>query len=118
MAVRPNKGVFASEDAALDAIISRLREALDPAEIRLFGSRARGNARPDGDFDLMVVAKAGGRFGSDDYEKVDAPLRGTGVGCDVVPCSAEDFRDGIDLPTSFVARVTGEGRKVYVAASR
>jgi hypothetical protein len=115
--VRPNHGIFSDEEAALAALVRRLREAVDPKEIWLFGSRARGEARPDSDFDLLVVAKRGGLFGSDDYEVVDAPLNGSGVGCDVVPCSAEDFEDGAALPTSFVSRVIGEGRKLYDAGS-
>jgi hypothetical protein len=117
MNVRPNHGVFPHENAALDAVVARLREALDPREIWLFGSRARGGSRPDSDFDLLVVAKRGGVFGSDDYEIVDAPLNGCGVGCDVVPCSAEDFEDGAALPTSFVSRILREGRKLYDAGS-
>jgi hypothetical protein len=117
MSVRPNHAVFAHENAALAAVVARLREALDPREIWLFGSRARGEARPDSDFDLLVVAKRGGAFGSDDYEPVDAPLNGCGVGCDVVPCSAGDFEDGAALPTSFVSRILSEGRKLYDAGS-
>jgi predicted nucleotidyltransferase len=116
--IRPNNGIFGSEDAALQGIVERLKVALDPREIWLFGSRARGDARPDSDFDLMVVAKPGGKFGSDDYDRVDAPLRGTGVGTDVVPCSAEDFEDGAALSTSFVARVLGEGRRLYAAETQ
>jgi len=113
--VRPNCGIFENEDAALRGIVERLTLALDPDEIWLFGSRARGDARPDSDFDLLVVAKPDGGFDSDDYDRVDAPLRGTGVGTDLVPCSAADFRDGAELATSLVARVIGEGRRVYVA---
>lgn len=115
--IRSNHGVFADEGSALAAIASRLRDALDPREIWLFGSRARGQARPESDFDLLVVAKRGGAFGSDDYEMVDAPLNGCGVGCDIVPCSAEDFEDGAALPTSFVSRILREGRKLYDAGS-
>jgi uncharacterized protein len=116
--IRANHGVFGSEQTALVEIVLRLRDALDPREIWLFGSRARGDARPDSDFDLLVVAKPGGVFGSDDYDLADRPLRGTGVGCDVVPCSSSDFDDGLDLPTSLVARIVEEGRKIYEADQR
>ncbi len=115
--IRPNHGVFRDENAALAAVVARLRMALDPKEIWLFGSRARGEARPDSDFDLLVVAKRGGAFGSDDYDLADAPLKGCGVGCDVVPCSAEDFEDGASLRTSFVSQILSEGRKLYDAGS-
>jgi uncharacterized protein len=86
--------------------------------IWLFGSRARGDARPDSDFDLLVVGKPGAEFGSEDYEKAARPLHDLGIGCDVVPCAAEDFDEALLLNTSFVTRIVGEGRKVYEAAGR
>jgi predicted nucleotidyltransferase len=111
--VRPNFGPFASEADALNAVVARIASAIDPAAIWLFGSRARGDARPDSDFELLVVGKPGGDLGSDDYERVDRPLHGLGIGCDVVPCAAEDFEDGLSLNTSFVRWILEEGRKVY-----
>jgi predicted nucleotidyltransferase len=115
-AIRPNFGSFATEAEALEAVVRRIVGAIDPAAIWLFGSRARGDARPDSDFDLLVVGKPGGDLGSDDYERVDYPLHGLGIGCDVVPCAAQDFDEAISLNTSFVTRIVGEGRKVYEAA--
>jgi predicted nucleotidyltransferase len=112
-AVRPNYGRFATEAEALQAVVTRIAGAVDPGAIWLFGSRARGDARPDSDFDLLVVGKPGADLGSNDYEKVDRPLNGLGIGCDVVPCAAEDFEEGIRLPTSFVTQIVGEGRKVF-----
>jgi len=117
-AIRPNIGRYATEQEALDAVVARLVEALDPQAIWLFGSRARGDHRPDSDFDLLVVAKEGRWFGdaeSDGYSEVYAPVRPTGVGCDVVPCDAELFEVGQALATSFVKRIATEGREVYRA---
>ncbi len=116
--VRPNIGQYADEAAALAGVVARLVEALDPQAIWLFGSRARGDHRPDSDFDLLVVAKDGRWFGpegSDGYVAVYRPTTETGIGCDVVPCDAEHFEVGKLLNTSFVARVVSEGREVYRA---
>lgn len=112
-AVRPNFGGCATESEALALIVSRLAEALDPQMIWLFGSRARGDARPDSDFDLLVVAREAGTFDSDDYEKVYSPTSGTGIGVDVVPCDLEVYRASLGLKTSFVRHIVDEGRLVY-----
>jgi uncharacterized protein len=117
-ALASNKGVFADEGEALSEILRRLVKTFDPASIRLFGSRARGTSRPDSDFDLLVVAKPGGSFGSEDYERIYAPLVGLGVGCDVVPCSAEDFSEGASIKTSLIAQILSDGRRLYVAEAR
>ncbi len=115
--VRANTGAFATESQALDAIVSRLAAALDPQAIWLFGSRATGRARPDSDFDLLVVANADSAFGPDDYELVDRPIRDLRIGCDIVPCTKRDFEEGLALETSFVAQVVREGRQLYEARS-
>jgi len=39
----------------LQEIVRRLVEAIDPDRIILFGSRARGDARPDSNIDLLIV---------------------------------------------------------------
>ncbi|UVC11452.1 nucleotidyltransferase domain-containing protein [Rhizobium sp. TH2] len=112
-AVRANFGRHCDESEALADIVSRLKEALDPQAIWLFGSRARGAARPDSDFDLLVVAKPDGRFGCDDYEMVAAPLRATGIGADVVPCDQEVFKASLGLNTSFVRQIVDGGKLIY-----
>ena len=117
-AARANFGCFGSETAALEAILTRLATALDPQAIWLFGSRAAGKALPDSDFDLLLVAKPGAAFGSNDYERVFEPLRGLGVGCDIVPCSAEDFTEGAKIKTSLVAQILSYGQKLYDSATR
>jgi uncharacterized protein len=47
----------------LDRVVRRLVEAFDPVAIYLFGSRARGDAGEDSDYDLMLVL-------ADDSERV------------------------------------------------
>jgi len=55
--VRPNIGNCANERAALDAVVARFVAELDPKAIWLFGSRARGDHRPDSDVSLLMEAK-------------------------------------------------------------
>ncbi len=114
-AVVPNLSGFKTQEDALGALVERLVAGLDPQSVWLFGSRARGNARPDSDFDILVVAKPEGHFGSDDYEVADKCVRDLRIGCDIVPCAAADFQDGLALATSFVAQVVREGRRLFHA---
>jgi hypothetical protein len=111
--VPPNYGKHDNEGDALQDLVERLVSQLDPQMIWLFGSRARGDARQDSDFDLLVVAKHGGSFGTDDYERVRYPTIGAGIDAEVVPCSLSDFAEALELKTSFVSHVTRTGRLVH-----
>ncbi|WP_137131214.1 nucleotidyltransferase domain-containing protein [Rhizobium sp. FY34] len=112
-AVRANFGSFGSEEAVLAEIVDRLVAALDPQMIWLFGSRSLGNARADSDFDVLLVTKEAGGFDGEDYDRVYAPLMGTGIGADVVPCDLEVFRASLGLNTSFVRQIVDHGRLLY-----
>ena len=48
-------GAFKDEEAALGFIRDRLVVSLQPEAIWLFGSRARGEAGPDSEWDLLVI---------------------------------------------------------------
>lgn len=43
-------------DDQLHAMAAAIRVEIPEAEVRLFGSRARGEARPDSDVDLLITA--------------------------------------------------------------
>src|SRR5262249_9127225 len=42
-------------DELLETIVQRITEAGSPLRIILFGSRARGNTRPDSDLDILMI---------------------------------------------------------------
>lgn len=111
--IRPNCGEFASETAALNAVVRRLVERLDPVAIYLFGSRARGDARADSDFDLLLVTRdEDGEMGFD-YDRAYQPVMGLGIGCDVVPCPRHEYEVEKERPTSLCYVAFHEGRKLY-----
>src|SRR5438128_5401194 len=49
---------FVVDNNVLKEIVRRLVEAVDPDRIILFGSRARGDARPDSDVDLLIIKES------------------------------------------------------------
>jgi predicted nucleotidyltransferase len=114
---RPNRGPFSSEEEALVEVVTRLVRGLDPDEVWLFGSRAERRNAPDSDFDLFVVTKVSDGEAGFDYNAVYAPIRGLGVGCDVVPCRADEFEEARNDPTSLCWQVIRTGQKLYERAA-
>ncbi len=110
VAVEPALGPFRDQEAALGFIRDRLVAFLRPEEIWLFGSRARGDARPDSDFDILVVLPDDAPL---DHRRVHEPLMASGLACDVVPCHQADFMAERDEPGTISAHVAHEGRALY-----
>ncbi len=108
----PNLGPFRSNDAALSFLVGRLRTALRPEAIFLFGSRAVGAERPDSDFDLLVVLPDG-ETGPPDYFAAYAPVAGCGLGVDVVPCKTADFEADRHQLGTIAFAADQAGRLVY-----
>ena len=77
-------------DITLDTILARLRE-IEPAikaqgvtRLAVFGSRARGDARPDSDLDVLVESTSRGETPSFDLFKVQHLIEdATGVSTQV-----------------------------------
>lgn len=112
----PNHGRFSSEQEALQAVVRRLVDALHPASIYLFGSRAEGRARPESDFDLLVVFDDEAPNANANYDEVYAPLLGMGIGCDVIPCLKSELRDVMRDSTNPWQDSLASARRVYGAA--
>ena len=108
----PNCGPYRSQTQALAEVVRRLVDALDPEAIWLFGSRARRTHRPTSDFDLLVVTRDDDDAGSD-YQHVYAPIAGSGIGCDVVPCPKHVFEHERNAGAGLVRAVVREGRRLY-----
>jgi predicted nucleotidyltransferase len=110
---RPNYGRFGSEQRALSALVERLVDALDPEAIYLFGSRARGDATPLGDFDILVITGSEENMEEADLAKAYAPVQGLGIACEIVPCSRQAFEREKGARTGICRTVAREGRLIY-----
>jgi hypothetical protein len=106
-------GPFRDEASAIGFLRDRLVVTLRPQAVWLFGSRARGDAGPDSDFDLLVVLPDGRPANEYTHEHVSAPVTASGVGHDIVPCSWTDFVKERDVAGTLVNRVVTEGRRIY-----
>ncbi|MEB3324660.1 MAG: nucleotidyltransferase domain-containing protein [Cyanobacteriota bacterium] len=52
---RPSGYAYVVDEPLLRTITAEIQAAIPGAQVRLFGSRARGTARPDSDLDLLVI---------------------------------------------------------------
>jgi len=104
------------EDQLLNEIVSRIREAADPERLVLFGSRARGTARADSDFDILVIKESGEpryKRSAPLYTKVaDLPVE-----VEIVVYTPEEVHDWSRVPQAFVTTAIREGRVLYERAA-
>jgi len=99
----------------LAEIVRRLVAELQPERIYLFGSRARGEARPESDYDLLVVVRERVGPGREMEQRANAALWGLGVPIDVVILTTEYFTWMLGAAASLPATVEREGRLLYAA---
>ena len=104
-------------EGILTRVILRLVSALSPERIYLFGSRARGDATHDSDYDLLVVVP---RSEHPRYVREQAAYRalagqGSGVPIEIVVLTREEFEQELPALASLPATVAREGRLLYPA---
>ena len=102
-------------DARLAEVVRTLVDAYHPDRIYLFGSRARGDAAPESDYDLLLVVPddaapelARSRLA---YER----LWETGTAADVLVVRRGAFDSRTHLAASLPATVLREGRLLHAA---
>ena len=104
-----------SVDKIPDAVLQRLVEAYQPEAVYLFGSRARGQADPDSDFDLLVVVPAGASEERRRPQLGVRVLRGVGVSVDAVVMTRPEFERRRNIVNSLPHAALHEGRLLYGA---
>ena len=104
------------DEAKLDEIIRRLVEAVDPDRIIMFGSRARGDARPDSDLDLLIVKDS-----PEPRHRRAIPayisLRGLGIPTDIIWRTAAEIAEWSRVPNHVTTRAIREGKVLYERAA-
>src|SRR5260370_5786122 len=74
----------------IDSMVQRIVKKFHPEQIILFGSQARGDARPDSDVDLLVVMPVEGSV-VDKRLEIRQALHDIPMPMDVVVTTPEDF---------------------------
>jgi len=101
-----------ADETVLAEVVRRLVEAIDPDSILMFGSRARGDSRPDSDLDLLIVKDS-----AEPRHRRVVPayraLRGLGVPKDIVWYTPQELADWAGVVNHLVWRAVNEGRVLY-----
>ena len=103
-------------DEVLDRMVRAIVEAVDPEQVILFGSRARGDAREESDVDLVVVESE--PFGKTRSRRLEAvrlwrALSGFLVPKDILVYSRDEVALWRDSLNHVLAQALREGKVLY-----
>ncbi len=93
-------------------LLARVGETYDPAAVLLFGSRARGDARGDSDWDILVL------LGDGAHESLLDPLvgwetqRGSGVRADVLVAYLGEFVADLAVPNTLAREIRDQALRL------
>ncbi len=105
-----------TDDALLQRMVATIVKEVDPEQVILFGSRARGNAATDSDVDLVVIETA--PFGEERDRRTEAvrlwrALAGFRVPKDILVYSRDEAEYWRHSLNHVLARALREGRVLY-----
>ncbi len=106
----------AEEQEFLKIATERIIREVQPAQIYLFGSRARGKGSENSDFDFLVVQNK--PFASQESRlqktaKIYESLADLGVGKDILFCSRDYVESWRNSLNHVIGRALREGRLLY-----
>jgi len=98
----------------LDHIVRRIVEIVNPQQIILFGSAARGDMGPESDLDLLIVMPDGVHR-RQTAQTIYYNLSALGISKDIVVVTETDIRDHGDNPSLVLYPALQQGKVIYHA---
>jgi predicted nucleotidyltransferase len=96
----------------IEDIVHRIVRTISPKKVILFGSRARGDARPESDIDILVIADS-----TEPRYRRSALLYGALsdilVPMDIMVYNPGEIEEWSDVRQAFVTTAIREGRVLY-----
>ena len=96
----------------ISGLLDLIQSSLHPTAVWLFGSRARGEAKPTSDWDLLVVVP-------DDAPAASDPMAGWNihtkvkVPADIIVCPSSEFAEGRETVCTLAYEATHFGVPLY-----
>jgi predicted nucleotidyltransferase len=107
---------FSNEESLLKQMVQTIVREVSPEAIILFGSRARGDARPDSDVDLLVVESepfSPQRSRRKEAARLYMALRGLALSKDILLYSRDEFDHWKNSLNHVAGRAHREGRVLH-----
>jgi predicted nucleotidyltransferase len=99
-------------EGLLRDIVRRIVDAVQPEKVILFGSQARGDARQDSDFDVLVIKQS-----DEPRYRRSAPLyvalADLPVEVEVMVYTPEEVEEWSEVPQAFITTAVREGTTIY-----
>jgi predicted nucleotidyltransferase len=105
-----------NEEALLQRIVDTIVREASPEVIMLFGSRARGDARPDSNVDLLIVETkpfSPQRSRRKEVARLYMALRGLAISKDILLYSRDEFERWKNSTNHVVGKAFREGRVLH-----
>ena len=96
----------------IQILADKIAREFHPEKIILFGSHARGNARPDSDVDLMVIMNSG-QHPAKTAAEITYRVHPRRYPLDLMVRSPETIRRRLQMNDWFLRDVIHEGRVLY-----
>jgi uncharacterized protein len=98
----------------IDNLIVRIKKVVEPREVILFGSAARGLMAHDSDIDVLVVVPTG-THRMHTSQQIHMNLFGFKYPVDVLVATKEDLEKHKDNPGLIYCNILKEGKTIYAA---
>jgi predicted nucleotidyltransferase len=102
-----------SAPGLLDEVVRRLAGGINPLRIYLFGSRARQDAEPDSDYDLLTVVPYSDVPGYRRSQQARRLLRGLNASFDIIVMTSEEWSRQLRSGVSLANAVAKEGKLIH-----
>lgn len=99
----------------LAGLVEQLIAALQPEQIYVFGSQARGDARPDSDVDLLIVVPPTDIPGYKLAQRAYLALGPHWLSLDLIVMPSDEFAWRRRSVASLPSTVLREGKQIYAA---